>query len=242
MPEGKPETKGGGFFAIDRRTWPKVCDLGLNAAVAYLVQARGTGGDNKTTAWSALAVSQYTGISRMKAKAALDMLQSAGLTRLLADGKHPRYELVAASEVPGSSAYPRAPLDAFEEQMVELSKTVYLKKKSDLFWARRAVEKGWLREYRGGDFRVIPEPDPKPDWIWLPNPLVTGAARETPPVELVRQTQDFMTLRMLIDFYGAQVLTEDGGISRKVTNNTYERFHVGERGEFVVWGFRPSGG
>ena len=41
-----------GFFAIDRRAWARVCALGLNAAVAYLVVACGTGGDNRTTSLS----------------------------------------------------------------------------------------------------------------------------------------------------------------------------------------------
>jgi hypothetical protein len=35
--------KTDGFFAVDRRTWARVCGLGLNRAVAYLVLARGTG-------------------------------------------------------------------------------------------------------------------------------------------------------------------------------------------------------
>jgi hypothetical protein len=30
--------KAHGFFAVDRRTWARVCGLGLNGAVAYLVE------------------------------------------------------------------------------------------------------------------------------------------------------------------------------------------------------------
>ena len=45
-----------GFFAIDQRTFAKVCELGRNAATAYLVQACGTGRDNRTTAWSVKSV------------------------------------------------------------------------------------------------------------------------------------------------------------------------------------------
>src|SRR4051812_29531103 len=44
------------FFAIDNRLWERVCALGLNEAVAYLVQARGTGRDNRTTTWSVEAI------------------------------------------------------------------------------------------------------------------------------------------------------------------------------------------
>jgi len=46
---GPEATKG--FFAVDRRAWARVCALGLNPAVAYLVVACGTGGDNRTTKW-----------------------------------------------------------------------------------------------------------------------------------------------------------------------------------------------
>jgi hypothetical protein len=51
-----------GFFAVDRRTWERVCELGLNRAVAYLVLARGTGKTNRETAWSVMAIENYTGI------------------------------------------------------------------------------------------------------------------------------------------------------------------------------------
>jgi hypothetical protein len=73
--------------------------------------------------------------------------------------------------------------------------------------------------------------------IWLPNSLVTGAAEEIAPVELVRQTQDVMTLRLLVDLYDAQNLREDGGINRAVTYQKFSRKRVGQRGQFVVWGF-----
>ena len=31
-----------GFFAVDRRTWARVCGVGVNGAVSYLVLGRGT--------------------------------------------------------------------------------------------------------------------------------------------------------------------------------------------------------
>ena len=76
-----------------------------------------------------------------------------------------------------------------------------------------------------------------PDWIWLPNALVTGAAGEHSPVERVRQTQDVMTLRLLVDLYHEQNLREDGGISRRITWQRFERVKVGEQAQYVVWGF-----
>ena len=53
-----------GFFRIDRRTWAKVCELGMNPAVAYLVLACGTGKDHRGTSWSVqAAVKKYTAIA-----------------------------------------------------------------------------------------------------------------------------------------------------------------------------------
>lgn len=78
------------------------------------------------------------------------------------------------------------------------------------------------------------------DSIWLPRSLVEGAAGETPPVARVRQTQDPMALRLLIELYSAQNLREDGGISTKVTYKSYERRKAGEHGAYTVWDITPS--
>jgi hypothetical protein len=79
---------------------------------------------------------------------------------------------------------------------------------------------------------------PKPDFIWLPNEFVTGAENENPPLELLRQTQDVMALRLAIELYHAQNLRDDGGVARSVTWYEYERFKVGQQGQFTIWGFR----
>jgi hypothetical protein len=81
----------------------------------------------------------------------------------------------------------------------------------------------------------------KPEMIWLPNALVTGASTETPPLERVRQTQDPKTLQLLVDLYSTQNLREDGGIARSVMRQTHERQRVGQSGAFTVWGFDPCG-
>jgi DNA-binding MarR family transcriptional regulator len=92
----------GDFFAIDRRVWAHVCNLGLTPAIAYLVMARGSGRDNRTTAWSVNAIEKYTGIGRPRAKMAIKILEEKGIVR----GDHtnqtkPRYSLTPAHEIPG---------------------------------------------------------------------------------------------------------------------------------------------
>lgn len=82
----------GKFFAVDRFGWVQACDLGMNPALAYLVLACGTGADNRTTAWSAKAVSTYTGIAWPRARIAINQLETAGLSTK-GSGKKPRRKL-----------------------------------------------------------------------------------------------------------------------------------------------------
>lgn len=81
----------GHFFQIDRDAWNRVASQVLNASVAYLVMACGTGRDNRTTAWSVNAIEKYTGIGRSLAKRAIDALQAIGAATQTQGGKHPRY-------------------------------------------------------------------------------------------------------------------------------------------------------
>jgi hypothetical protein len=197
----------GEFFAVDRRIWAMVCERGMNAAVAYLIQARGTGRDQRTTHWSAAAIETYTGTSRLRARAAIKDLQLAGLTRVLRGGTHPRYDLLSWAEIRGerlrgrlTSAHLRV-LDAVargDQPNSSKGKTV-----SDL------LRLGLLEKADDEAIRI-----PDPEWIWLPNAFVTGATAETPPLELLRQSQDVMALRLAIDLYFSQNLREDSGICR----------------------------
>jgi hypothetical protein len=77
------------------------------------------------------------------------------------------------------------------------------------------------------------------EWLWLPNAIVSGAADEVPPVELLRQTQDIMLLRLFCELYGAQDLVAEGGIDRAQMYKKAERLEVGQHAEFTVWGFGP---
>ena len=71
----------GEFFAVDKRSWAEACQLGMQAAVAYLVLASGTGRDNLRTSWSTNAIERYTGVGRKRAKTAIDKLINAHLLR-----------------------------------------------------------------------------------------------------------------------------------------------------------------
>lgn len=254
----------GDFFAIDHRLWAKVCGLGLNAAVAYLVMARGTGGDNRTTSWSANAIRKHTGIGPKRAGEAIDQLIRAGLVRKVKDDGRPRYQLAAANNLAeGSDARPD--LDQYEEAVLRdfqqfnggwiftPKNTRYGKQWSlsnPYKHAVRLAAKGYLRDGGGQQFQLITNPagveadeEYQPDWTWLPNSIVDGAADEPGPLERIRQTQSLVALRIFVDLYHTHDLVQDGGVSWKHGSgirHAYDRLKVGQQGPYIVWGFKPA--
>lgn len=84
--------------------------------------------------------------------------------------------------------------------------------------------------------------DKEGDLIWLPNALVDGVVGAEHPFVRIRQHGDVMTLRLLIDLYGAQNLQDNGGIDPKVLRRSYSRKQLGQYAQYVVWGFDESGG
>jgi len=86
----------GQFFAIGKPQWDEACNLGLNPAVALLVLGCGTGQDNITTGWSAKAISAYTGMSWVRARNALALLDRNPriVTSVTPNGKLRRRKLV----------------------------------------------------------------------------------------------------------------------------------------------------
>jgi hypothetical protein len=72
----------GDFFAIDRRTWAMAFDTaGLHAGLAYLVLARGSQGDMRTTSWFAEAINHRTRLNWRQGKEAIGKLITTGLIR-----------------------------------------------------------------------------------------------------------------------------------------------------------------
>lgn len=233
MESSQPSSGNGCFFAIDQRTFSNICALGRNAATTYLVQACGTGRDHRTTAWSANAVETYTNISRGRAKAAIGSLIDNGYVHRTGNPSRPRYELIPWRNLRGNRPHPLTPREQKAFEHISRGEPLPSNLKQA---ASAAVRKGWLKRIDTGVFETIAD-DSSKHLVWLPNSLVTGAADETPPLERVRQTGDVMTLWLLADLYQSQNLREDGGISRSVIYQEWERFAAAQYGEFTVWGF-----
>lgn len=193
----KPKKSGacGEFFAVSREAWWRVCDLGLNAGIAYLVLARGSGSDNQTTRWSCNSVERYAGLSRGRAKAAVQKLLEAKMIECL----------LAESTV-----------------LAPKQRPTYL------------LTSGLLQGLPASTItdRSKDETPSSKDWIWLPNALVDGAANETPPLQLVRQTSETLALRLLVELYHHQNLCEHGGIDSSVLSQTYNSENLGDADQF----------
>lgn len=81
-----------GFFAVDKERFSMATQLGLNEAVSYLVIASGTQKDNTTSSWSINAIEKYTGISRKRAKIAVQNLIDNAVIKIINTSKtKPRY-------------------------------------------------------------------------------------------------------------------------------------------------------
>jgi hypothetical protein len=227
-----------GFFAIDRGAFRCAAAGGLNAAVAHLVMARGTGPDNRTTQWSVHSIEQRTAISRPNAAKAVKDLLDRGIWKKVRDGQHPIYEAACGAQVPGG------PFTADEQAAIAA-----VGEGNPVYDSKTALEslkaRGIIRECngrrRGRSFELDTSAIAALTellTIWLPNTLIDGAAAELPPIELIRQTRSLPALRLLVELYAVQFLPNFGGVPRELLEVVFDRAMVGEQGPFVVWGFR----
>jgi hypothetical protein len=83
-----------GFFAVNKKKFEKALSLSMNAAISYLVIACGTGKSNSNSSWSVHAVEKYTGISRGRAKKAINTLIDHRVIKRLKGGTKPRYQIL----------------------------------------------------------------------------------------------------------------------------------------------------
>ena len=232
------DRKAKGFFTIDRGAFRCAAVGGLNSAVAYLVMARGTGPDNRTTQWSVNAIEKYTGISRPNAKKAVADLLDRGIWKKTREGNHPIYEAVPGNEIPD------APFTGVERAAIAAIRHGEAVRDESKAAVEALKARGIIRERNGGRKQTLLEPSEaaitalvEPLSIWLPNALVDGAASEVPPIELIRQTRSLPALRLLVELYAVQFLPNYGGVPREMLRVIYDRLKIGARGPFVVWGF-----
>lgn len=79
----KSKRKLGRFCVLDREIWGSLWNIPtrnrLNLITTFIVLLAGTGGDNRTTKWSARACEERVGIGKPRAKLAINELAEAGV-------------------------------------------------------------------------------------------------------------------------------------------------------------------
>jgi hypothetical protein len=199
---------GGNTFAVDRRVINLLFQrsTGVNPPIAYLIQARGSSGDNVTTKWSSEAIAKYSGMSWANAdRAVIELVELCAMKLLPSPRKLPRYQITRAHEITGCDGYPpaegHAPTRLYDESAAQ-----------------------------------------KPQWIWLPNSVICGAAAQRPPLSQLWQRHDPGLVRLLVGLYDAQVLDPHFGIDRAWLCQQYKRQRIGQRGHKVAYQFIPGDG
>ena len=70
---------------------------------------------------------------------------------------------------------------------------------------------------------------------------MTGAGKESPPIQRIRQTADLDTLRVFVGLYGEHDLISDAGIARDLIYEHYVRTKIMDMAQYTVFGFnRPE--
>jgi hypothetical protein len=236
-----------GFFIIDRRTWRAVCRLGIHEAVAYLVLARGTLRDNRTTQWSKNAIQTHTGLAFNRAQQAIKRLCDEGFVRQMKAGTRPRYRLMNWPDIrAGRRDRNLANLNECDRSVFQqIERRDWPRNVSDSFRIsiQLLCDIGLLNDREDGYTAVFPEGEDAQaeDLIWLPNALVSGTPNgEDSPLKRVRRSGNIWTLRLLVELYHAHSLRDDYGIERSVTYQKFERRKVGERSCYTIWGFESG--
>ena len=85
-----------GFFAVNKARFENVLTLGMNAGISYLTIACGTSKSNTDSGWSINSIEKYTGVSRGRAKKAVEALIENNVIQRLKGGTKPRYRIIDA--------------------------------------------------------------------------------------------------------------------------------------------------
>lgn len=224
----------------------------MPAAVSYLVLACGSGGDQTATRWSVDAITRHMRIGRPRVKQAIASLVYAGLIKVEKEGTRPQYSMMHAHE----RARPAA-LTSEEQQIYNIIRigkhTMPKTGRRNSVWqsgrlyetAIALVQKGYLMDEWDRTFTIVDlkAESNEPDLIWLLCSVVE-VVEDVPltPIEQIRQSNNIRALRLFIDLYHAHDLINGLEINWRTPHGLwfkYERVLIGQRGEYVVWGFKP---
>ena len=241
----RPKPKRGGFFIVDRGMFHKACALGLRPAIALLILARFTQGKSPVSRASSNAIEKRTGIGRKAAREAIAALETAGIVTRSGTPTRPVHRITRHEDTPDprgaiTEAH-RAAFDRAERnRKVAVMNPLKAPKlsKSDAAVMGQLHKAGHVRLI-GHGYEAVPRAPGEP--VYLPNELVDGIDGAPSPVELIRQTGDPMTLRLLVDLYTAHRLDEWHGVDPRIVWQKFEEVYRREVGSVLVLGWKAPG-
>lgn len=217
-----------GFFAVDARCARKACEVGLNAALGYLVLARHTQADQVSTAAGASAIAKAMRLSRGRVARALLALEGNGLVSRAGAAYRRRLASWAETRAPALTDRQRQVV----KRLARKRSAIRSSSDPDYQVAHALVGKGLLRCEDGRIRRREPE------WLWLPNTICDGFGdAHDRPLNRLRQIGDARAVMLLLDCYARTNLAEDGGLHWSLFREEWTRAKVGQSGRFVVFGF-----
>jgi len=142
------------LFFVDLEQFDRAIALGMNAAVSYLLLARGTGRDHSTTAWGINSIEQRTGIGRRRAKIAVGALCSQDLARPKRVGRYPGYALTLG-ETGALACLPNTIVDGASDEIPPVERLRRIGSVEALRMLVRAYGHHDLADNGGLDWRLV---------------------------------------------------------------------------------------
>lgn len=91
---------------------------------------------------------------------------------------------------------------------------------------------------KGPKYRILDNSTTMDERIWLPKTLVEGAQKVAPyPLQALREADDPLLIRLLMDLYAAHDLIGAGGVDPGKLCGKYKAEVIGESGPNKAWGF-----
>jgi hypothetical protein len=242
--EPKPKATRGGFFIVDRGMFHKACALGLRPAIALLILARFTQGRGATSRASSNAIEKRTGIGRKAAREAIGALEKDGIVTRSGSPTRPVHRITRHLDLPDprgaiserqQEAFTRVTRKSRDAALNPLKASTLNRNDAAIMGNLERV--GHVRRV-GHEWEAVPRDPGEP--VWLPNELVDGVNGNPSPVELIRQTGDPMTLRLLVDLYTAHRLDEWHGVDPRIICGTFEEVYRREVGAALVVAWVPT--
>lgn len=240
-----PKPKRGGFFMVDRGMFHRACALGLRPAIAFLIIACFTQGRSNRSRASSNAIEKRTGIGRKAAREAIAALETAGIVTRTGTPTRPVHLITRHEDTPD----PRGPITDAQREAFKRAQDNDRDAAKNPLKARGKVskvdrsdaahianlERAKYIKRVGNRWETI---DREPgEAVYLPNELVDGIAGADSPVELIRQTGDPLTLRLLVDLYTAHRLDEWHGVDPRIVWQKFEEVCRVEVGGVLVLGW-----